>query len=224
MNSADASDYPQTGHQGTDWQELLVEALAIEVPAKRALPPCEDQASSSGSRQASVLVGVVAEDEPFIWFAQRSRALRHHPGQICFPGGRMERFDKDAAAAALRECREEIGLDSGQVRLLGRLPVYSTITGFVISPFVGWIVPGTNVQPDQCEVERLFPVPLAYAMDAAHYSVQTIRRDGRETHIYAIDFAGDHIWGATAGMLLGLAQRVAIVRGQPFEVVQQISR
>lgn len=205
------------GTPSRDWSALLREALALDVPADRALPVRRESLDTAGARAASVLIAVVEDACPYLWFTQRSSALKHHPGQISFPGGRVETSDYSAWAAALREADEEIGLDQAAVSRLGRLPSYATVTGFVISPFVGWISSQASVRPDYGEVARLFPVPLAYAMEAAHYSARTIVRNGQDYTIYAIDFEDDHIWGATAGMLLGLAQRVAMARGVPFQ-------
>lgn len=199
-----------------DWPALLREALAFELPRGQALPVRSESLETAGARAASVLIAVVDDVYPYLWFTQRSSALRHHPGQISFPGGRVETTDRSAWAAALREADEEIGLDPRQVCRLGRLPSYATVTGFVISPFVGWVAGGASVRPDHREVARLFPVPLSYAMEAANYSARIIHRNGQDYTIYAIDFEHDHIWGATAGMLLGLAQRVAMARGVPF--------
>ncbi|MGN8157312.1 CoA pyrophosphatase [Salinisphaera sp. RV14] len=170
------------------------------------------------TRPAAVLIGVEAASEPRIYFTQRTQGLTHHPGQISFPGGRIDPGDSGPADAALRECHEEIGLMREAVTLLGELPCYATVTGFEIKPFVGWIEPGQVLQPDGVEIERIFAVPLAYAMNAAHYHSRRWRRDGTDYRIYAIDFDGHHIWGATAAILMGLAQRVAAVEGRAFYV------
>lgn len=214
MNS---SADPAAEYRGnSEWPELLREALSLEIPPADALPVRREQPDTASVRAASVLIAVVDQACPYLWFTQRSSALRHHPGQISFPGGRVEASDRSAWAAALREAHEEIGLEPNQVTRLGRLPGYATVTGFAISPFVGWVSGQASVRPDYREVARLFPVPLAYAMEAGNYSARTIHRNGQDYTIYAIDFEHDHIWGATAGMLLGLAQRVAMARGVPF--------
>jgi len=203
-----------------DWQQLLSESLALELSPTQELPTRAEEPAAAGARKASVLIAVVDNVEPFIWFTQRSTALRHHPGQISFPGGSKEPSDASDAAAALREAWEEVGLDPDAVQILGRLPSHATVTGFVISPFVGWVSGDATVAADRQEVARLFPVPLSYAMNVEHYHARTIHRNGRDYTIYAIDFEGDHIWGATAGMLLGLAQRVALARGLRFALPQ----
>lgn len=169
-------------------------------------------------RQAAVLVGVVAAAEPYIWFTERSAGLRHHPGQISFPGGSAEDSDESVVATALREAHEEIGLDPASVEVLGRLPRYDTVTGFSITPIVGWMPADTVCRADGNEVARLFSVPLALAMDAASYRQRPVEHQGQTYQIYSLDHGEDHIWGATAAMLCGLARRVAHVRGELFEV------
>lgn len=165
----------------------------------------------SATHAAAVLIPVVAAPEPFIWFTQRSAALRHHPGQISFPGGRVEAFDADAKAAALREAHEEIGLAPHHVEIIGELPEYRTVTSFAIRPYVGWVDPvaAAEVAPDETEVARLFGVPLEYALDHRHFRYEPIERGGRPYRVYSIDYDDNHIWGATAGMLYGLLDRLA---------------
>lgn len=213
------SSSPAADSAGPDgWRQRLDAALTHEMPLAEERPPADARRARRATRPAAVLIGIEAAATPRILFTERSHALRHHPGQISFPGGRLDAGDAGPADAALRECHEEIGLPREAVELIGRLPTYCTVTGFEISPFVGWIVPGQELVPDGVEVERIFRVPVTYAMDAAHYRSEVRHRDGIDYRIYSIDFEGDHIWGATAAMLLGLAQRVAAVDGEPFSV------
>lgn len=195
------------------WRRRLVEALDESLAPPEAAPgETRDRAGGSGpGRRAGVLIPVVAAADPFVWFTQRSTALRHHPGQISFPGGSVEPGDADARAAALREAHEEIGLAPAHVEILGELPEYRTVTGFVISPFVGWVDPAAEVAPDDAEVARLFGVPLAHAFDRNQFRRERIERGGRRYRIYSIDYEDNHIWGATAGILYGLLQRLARV-------------
>lgn len=206
---------------GADWRQWLVEACALPgVPGDRPEADARrgQAADTADLRQAAVLIGVRAGPVPAIYFTERSRRLTHHPGQISFPGGRIEASDDGPEAAALREAREEIGLDPRHVRVLGRIERYRTVTGFSIVPVVGAIDAGARCRADQAEVSRLFHVPLAIALDADYYRYRCIERLGQRYRIYSLDHEGDHIWGATAAILATLAHRVARVRGQDFVI------
>jgi 8-oxo-dGTP pyrophosphatase MutT (NUDIX family) len=193
------------------WRARLEQALRTPLPPGYAEPSENRPVGEHGiaARRAGVLIPVVGAAEPFVYFTERSAALRHHPGQISFPGGRVETHDADARAAALREAQEEIDLDPAHVDILGELPEYRTVTGFVVSPFVGWVDPAAAVAPDDAEVARLFAVPLAHIVEGDNFHQYAIERNGRSYDVHAIDYDGDHIWGATAGMLLGLVKRMA---------------
>ena len=133
---------------------------------------------------------------------QRSADLPDHPGQISFPGGRVEPDDASLAAAALREATEEVGLPAPQVTVLGQLSEYETVTGFRVTPVVGWVEPPLALTPDPVEVAAVFEVPLAFLLDPQnqqrHYRMLgTTRRD-----FWAIPYRERYIWGATAAMLL----------------------
>jgi 8-oxo-dGTP pyrophosphatase MutT (NUDIX family) len=155
------------------------------------------------ARPAAVLVPLVNREEGLtVLLTQRSANLPDHPGQISFPGGRIEPEDADADAAALREANEEIGLPGPRVTLLGRLADYETVTGYRVTPVVGWVEPPFPVMPDPVEVADVFEVPLTFLLDPAnqqrHFRMQgLVRRD-----FWAIPYGERYIWGATAAMLM----------------------
>jgi 8-oxo-dGTP pyrophosphatase MutT (NUDIX family) len=152
---------------------------------------------------AAVLVPLVNRaDGLSVLFTRRSADLPDHGGQISFPGGRIEPGDADAGAAALREAEEEVGLPSARVTLLGRLADYETVTGYRVTPVVGWIEPPFEIKVEPVEVAAVFEVPLAFLLEPANQQrhfrmVGDVRRD-----YYAIPYGEHYIWGATAAMLL----------------------
>jgi 8-oxo-dGTP pyrophosphatase MutT (NUDIX family) len=155
---------------------------------------------------AAVLIGVVDRaDGPTVLLTQRTAHLRDHAGQISFPGGRMEPEDADAAAAALREAEEEIGLPPGRVEVIGAIAPYDTVTGFRIHPVVGWVTPPFNLVPDPFEVADIFEVPLAFVLDPANHERHTHESGRLRRHYYVLPYRGRRIWGATAGMLVNLS-------------------
>ncbi len=159
---------------------------------------------------AAVLLGVVGyEDDPRVVLTLRTADLRDHAGQISLPGGRVEVSDSSLEAAALREAFEEVGLRPEQVEVLGRLPSYDTPTGFRVVPIVGWIEPPVTFVPDPFEVADVFEVPLAFILDAANHGRGEIEAEGRRRHFHVLDYEDRHIWGATAGILVGFARLVA---------------
>lgn len=159
--------------------------------------------------QAAVLVGLVArEDGAHVLLTLRTDGLRHHAGQVSFPGGRIEPDDADAVAAALREMREEIGVDAGLVTPLGFLDPLETITGFRVLPVVARVDAGYVATPDPNEVADVFEVPLSLLLDPARLQRRTVDYRGRARDILEYDYAERRIWGATALMLLNLRERL----------------
>jgi 8-oxo-dGTP pyrophosphatase MutT (NUDIX family) len=163
--------------------------------------------SAAEPTPAAVLVGLVdREGGPALLLTQRTEHLRDHAGQICFPGGRIEPDDASAAAAALREAEEEIGLDPARVAIIGKLPLYQTVTGFRIHPVVGWISPPFELRPDPYEVAEAFEVPLHFVLDPENHRRQSYRRGPVTRAYYVLPYQGRFIWGATAGILVNLAR------------------
>jgi 8-oxo-dGTP pyrophosphatase MutT (NUDIX family) len=158
---------------------------------------------------AAVLIALLpAADGPRILLTRRADHLEHHAGQIAFPGGRIEPEDPDPVAAALREAREEIGLDPRRVEILGEIASYRTRTGFSIHPVVGWVEPPASFRPDPFEVAELFDVPLAHVLDPANHRRDAHERDGRRREFWVVPYENRYIWGATAGILVNFARLV----------------
>ncbi len=158
-------------------------------------------------RDAAVLVAVMSGGpEPRLLLTKRSSRLRHHPGQIAFPGGKTD-AGETPEEAALREAGEEVGLPALAATIVGRLPSHETVTGFTITPVLAHIRPFDPV-PEPGEVEEVFTVPLAHVLDPANYVVERRRWRGEWRRYYAVPYGPYYIWGATARILRGLADRV----------------
>jgi len=154
---------------------------------------------------ASVLVPIVThERELTVLFTRRTAHLRDHSGQISFPGGRADPGDADPEATALREAREEIGLEAARVEVLGCLADYRTRTGFRVTPVVSLVAPPLELRPDAFEVDEVFEVPLAFLLDPANHQRHSREIQGRRADFYAIPYRDYYIWGATAGMVVNL--------------------
>ncbi len=160
-------------------------------------------------RPAGVLVPLwVTDGGVRVILTKRSSRLAHHPGQIAFPGGKVDPGDADVVAAALREAWEEIGLEPARVQVLGQLPVHETVTNFAVTPVIGRIEGAFSPRAEQGEVAEVFDVPFAHIADPARYAIEERRWQGMIRRYYAVPYGPYYIWGATARILRGLALRM----------------
>ena len=172
-------------------------------------PDIEQLAETRSARAAAVLVPIVDRGHSAgVILTMRASTLRQHAGQIAFPGGSIDPGDASPEAAALRESFEEIGLEAGFVEPLGRLPHYSTSTGFRITPVLALVRPGFTLTPNPEEVADVFEVPLDFLMDAANHFTESRVWQGRERHYYMMPFGDRRIWGVTAGIIRTLYERL----------------
>jgi 8-oxo-dGTP pyrophosphatase MutT (NUDIX family) len=158
---------------------------------------------------AAVLVPVMLRSEGLsILLTRRAEHLKHHAGQISFPGGRLETGDSGPAEAAMREAQEEVGLPRAHVEVIGYLDNYLTITGYCVTPVVAFVRPDFVLRLDRTEVAEAFEVPLHHVLDPERVNVREKRLFGLPLSYYEIPYRQYNIWGATAGMLVSLRQRV----------------
>jgi 8-oxo-dGTP pyrophosphatase MutT (NUDIX family) len=160
-------------------------------------------------RAAAVLVPIVLhEPELTVLLTQRTDHLTSHAGQVAFPGGKIDQDDADALAAALREAREETGLDQGYIEPIGFLDLYLTRTSFEIVPVVALVRPGFVLSPHAGEVAAVFEVPLRFLMNGENHMRHSRQWQGKERYYYAMPYGERYIWGATAGMIMNLYDRL----------------
>lgn len=196
----------------TQFQARIERALAGQGAGSSDfdLNPDVARPADKDLRPAAVLVAI--EDRPggpVVYLTKRASAMRHHPGQIAFPGGKLDAGDGGSfVAAALREAGEEIGLPQAAARVLGALPHHVTVTHFKVTPIVAMIEQPFQARPEPGEVAEVFTVPLAHVLDPANYMVQWRYWQGRARRYYVIPYGPYYIWGATARMLRVLADQV----------------
>ena len=159
---------------------------------------------------AAVLIALMERDGLLsVILTKRAQHLRHHPGQIAFPGGKVESDDASAEAASLREAYEEIGLPPENVEIFGGLPEHLTVTGFTVQPILGFVHRPFTPVLDEGEVEEIIYAPLSHLIDPTKYSVQRWQFRGVYRKYYTVPYGPHYIWGATARMTLGLAERIS---------------
>jgi 8-oxo-dGTP pyrophosphatase MutT (NUDIX family) len=185
----DPNVIPVTGDKGTD---RMLEILAREKPI----------------RPAAVLIPIVDHPQPTVLLTQRAAHLNDHAGQISFPGGKIDATDTSPLHTALREAEEEIGLDKEFVDPVGYLDLYGSSFGFRILPTVARVRPGFDLRINHTEVDDAFEVPLSFLMDPANHQIHSKDFRGIERSYYAMPFADRYIWGATAGILRVLYERI----------------
>ena len=185
----DPNIVPRTGDSGND---RMLEIIAQEQPV----------------RPAAVLIPVVDHPEPTVLLTQRSPNLSSHAGQISFPGGKIDATDASPLDAALREAEEEVGLDRKFIEPVGYLDLYGTAFGFRILPTVARVKPGFKLTINEFEVVDAFEVPLAFLMNPENHQIHNKEFRGIERSYYAMPFAERYIWGATAGILRVLYERI----------------
>jgi 8-oxo-dGTP pyrophosphatase MutT (NUDIX family) len=188
----------QPRHERQDWIVPGMISAPDDATYRRSLPP--------SPVPAAVLIPLIERERLTVLLTQRASELRTHGGQVSFPGGRIEADDGTPQAAALREAREEIGLEERFVSVAGYLPDHVVISGFRITPVVGFVRPGFELSLDRTEVQQTFEVPVDYVFDARNFRRQPRRlmRSGELVEFCDIPFGEHVIWGATAGMLLTL--------------------
>jgi 8-oxo-dGTP pyrophosphatase MutT (NUDIX family) len=167
-------------------------------------------------RRAAVLVPVVPRPDGLgVVFTVRSAHLRDHSGQIAFPGGKIDPTDATPADAAVREAREEIGLEAGAIRTLGYLDPYLSATGFLVMPVLGLVDPDAPLRLNPDEVADTFEAPLAYLLDRSRRRIESAAWQGRTRRYYVIAYGVHRIWGVTAGIVNNLHDRLYPPVGAP---------
>lgn len=195
----------------------------LDARVRRAVRTLQDPPSAPGwnhaeiadllgpgsRRAAAVLVATIARaDGPSILFTRRTEHLAQHAGQVSFPGGGIESADADSVAAALRETREEVGIDAALVQPFGYLDCFETISGYCVTPVVAQVDPGYRATPDPREVADVFEAPLAFFLDPANRRQRRFDWRGKTREVWEFAYNDHIIWGATAAMLLSLVRRI----------------
>ena len=190
----------------------LAERLRVGLadPAKGALiahdGPLVDHSAETAA--AAVLIAVTDRVEPGVILTMRPKTMRKHPGQVAFPGGRMDESDSDIVAAALREAEEEIALPAHLVTIIGPLDDYRTVTDYTITPIMAVIPPDLALRANPHEVAAIFEVPLSFLLDPANHTLQDVEWQGQMRQYWEMHWGGHRIWGATAAMIVNLSRRL----------------
>ena len=197
-------------------QERLAGTCAPEDPIDVVMPPGSElwpdvvrERIVRTLQPAGVLIPVIDRDTGLsVLLTQRSAELKHHAGQVSFPGGRMEEHDQDIVHTALRETHEEVGIPPEVISVVGYLPPMPTITGYAVTPVVGLVAHDVTLRIDRTEVEYAFEVPLAFLLDSRNERALEREYQGRRVPTVEFHFEGEQIWGATAHILVELRKKL----------------
>ncbi len=189
----------------------LIERLTLAIDPSRDILVEDERLlgeTTTHHRPAAVLIAVTDRPDPGVILTQRPDFLRAHPGQVAFPGGKIDDSDENEVAAALREAEEELALNRHHVHVIGTTDIYFSGSGYRITPVVGIIPPDLDLIPNPEEVDDWFEVPLRFLLDPANAVKKEANWMGRERQYYDMDWQGRRIWGVTAGIIANLVKRL----------------